>query len=1305
MVNRSRPALRPKRNAITCTRQPRFLIPVFAWLLSFSFSVGLLLPSPQAVWAQAYTVIPYEDEVNLDRLQDLSENPKTKDLFLPQSKEPCPSSVAALWLRDAQDSLASRVAAAVWSECVPKGELSRENAFAVLKYGALALTVAAGEPVYMKPAAGAVLADEFRDSAAQCVLTVIGAVSDMSPAEKRNYNLSVQAVFAYKDLYDLGQFIRKAPGLSDANRLKKLKNAFDGAAALADNIGSTGNEGPWTEALKMAQEPADEESEMGLFGSPEKELESAKTLADRCEFVLADAARRRATDWQKKAIHSAFLRYRKNEWSLYCFRQLTKRRLSDDTPSYGISSAVVQQSGYSGKRQRLSKAELALRESVGFLDRTDAMEKIIDEANAALEVKRRSYRRLLTEGNAALGAHDLRDACTYVKSLQDELQPLSPTCRAALLGPPGSLRSPAAFIADLGNAFEDEKGRILGLLGGADRSLVACRPEDARTALQAFPNELKKLVAYLPRGSDDGVPDATLGPEGTCVVPAQPSIDSSLRDYLKWLDDIEKSAKEAKEGLANAESDAKDLCRCEDALNNQGGENRLTSRIRQGCVKGGDERLVRIKTNMAQRSTAASQGLETVESAPKKVADLIDQKPEPAHCAVDDAARLVDEALEAAKKLRCPPDDVSPPSVAASARWKRAEPKIQELESSKKAVEDLEQKINTVVAGLTEAAGKVKAEPDCLKAAELLDRQKVASQEILKCREYSSTITDSLASIAKLIDTRRTEASRKAIATAEQGKASLGRCDDSLRRSLTTIDDLRAGPAKSCVDAASATDLDTVADDLGKRIAELKTCQAKVEQALAAIEANLKVCKLDGIEKLVQQASDVMPKPPCPVNHPQFVEYARRIADIGSRIGTLKADIELRRAGTLLSLRTAQAYLDNWNRQVKWDESRKAAYKSSIEDFRLVLFELEANPTLGGCLKDLVEKMRGILAQAVPPPSGEAQSASADHKAELAALDCPNRFPGSVAVWSEKEQRAGCVCPDPPGWNADKTACNVDRAAALAAMDCPKLFPGSSTVWSETEQRAGCVCPDPPGWNTDKTACNVDRAAALAALDCDSKYPGSVAFWSEVKQRAGCVCPDPPGWNTDKTACNKPGAKVVEALDCGSKYPGSVVVWDEGKQMQVCRCVPPKKWNAAHTVCIGVSITTKQDPITPPVIPWIVFPPPPEPPVTPPPPTKTGPSPPPQPTKVTPTSPPPVVRTPTPSKPVPAQPPQQPWTRDCLEEQGSWDDGKFSSIHSTGLRMCPIKEVSCGPVPKETVYKTWDRCLKRQRCWLSGKCY
>jgi hypothetical protein len=64
MVNRSRPALRPKRNAITCTRQPRFLIPVFAWLLSFSFSVGLLLPSPQAVWAQAYTVIPYEDEVN-----------------------------------------------------------------------------------------------------------------------------------------------------------------------------------------------------------------------------------------------------------------------------------------------------------------------------------------------------------------------------------------------------------------------------------------------------------------------------------------------------------------------------------------------------------------------------------------------------------------------------------------------------------------------------------------------------------------------------------------------------------------------------------------------------------------------------------------------------------------------------------------------------------------------------------------------------------------------------------------------------------------------------------------------------------------------------------------------------------------------------------------------------------------------------------------------------------------------------------------------------------------------------------------
>ena len=82
-----------------------------------------------------------------------------------------------------------------------------------------------------------------------------------------------------------------------------------------------------------------------------------------------------------------------------------------------------------------------------------------------------------------------------------------------------------------------------------------------------------------------------------------------------------------------------------------------------------------------------------------------------------------------------------------------------------------------------------------------------------------------------------------------------------------------------------------------------------------------------------------------------------------------------------------------------------------------------------------------------------------------------------------------------------------------------------------------------------------------------------------------------------------------------------------------------------------------------------------------------GPSPPPQPTTG------------------PAQPPQQAWTRDCLEQQGSWDNGKFSSTHSTGLRLCEIKEVFCGPAPKETVFKTWDTCLKRQRCWLLGKCY
>jgi hypothetical protein len=1096
------------------------LIPVSAWLLSFSLSLQLLLPFHQVVWAQ--TVIPYEDEVKIDGLQNLSEKLKSKDLFLPQIEDPCPTSTARLWIEQIEnDPFIGRFV----KECLP--ELEWKNAGALIKWAALLLGMAAGATA---PAATPVFLEEIKDSAGQCVGNLIGEYLPLTSGQREKWKYGIKMLYELKDWNDLRKAVKDVPKTD----LQKLQNRFEKYTGLPER--------PLGVYEAVTQLPQWESSteEMGFTASPQGELNSAKALSDRCEFEAADVALRRATDWQKQVIGSAMTRYRKNEWLLYCFRQITKRRVSEDG-SYTIASSLDQQWGYTRRREDLFKNGQNIRANLGLLDQTDEVRRYIESAKTGIREKQESYKWLFAEGNAALSAHDLPNACTYVKRLQDELRPLSPNCRDTLLRPPVSLRSPAAFIADLGIAFEREKGRILSLLGGADRSLVDCRPKDARTALQAFSDELKKLVAYLPRGSDDGVPDPTLGPEGTCVVPAQPSMDSSLRDYLKWLDDTEKSAKEANEALASAERDAKDLCRCEDALNNQGGENRLTSRIRQGCLKGGAERLVRIKTDMAQCSTAASQGLEAVESATQRVADLIDQKPEPAHCAVDDATRLVDEALEAAKKLRCPPDDVSPPSVAASARWKRAESKIQELESSKKAVEDLAQKINTVVAGLTEAAGKVKAEPDCLKAAELLERQKVASQEILKCREYSSTITDSLASIAKLIDTKRTEASRKATAAGEQGKTSLGRCDDTLRRSLTTIDNLRAGPAKSCVDAASATDLDTVAEDLGKRIAELKTCQAKVEHALAAIEANLKVCKLDGIEELVQQASDVMPKPPCPLNHPQFVEYARRIADIGSRIGTLKADIELRRAGTLLSLRTAQAYLDNWNRQVKWDESRKAAYKSSIEDFRLVLFDLEANPALGVCLKDLVEKMRGILAQAVPPPSGEPQSASADHKAELAALDCP------------------------------------------------KLFPGSSTVWSEKEQRAGCVCPDPPGWNADKTACNVDRAAALAALDCDSKYPGSVAFWSEVKQRAGCVCPDPPGWNADKTACNKPGTKDVKALDCDSKYPGSIVAWDEGKQMQVCRCVPPKKWNAAHTACIGVSVTT-QDPTPPPVNPWVLLP-------------------------------------------------------------------------------------------------------------------
>ena len=1207
MVNRSRPALRPKRNAITCARRPRFLIPVFAWLLSISFSVGLLLFSHQVVWAQAYTLIPYEDDVNIDRLQDLATHPKFRELFVPQSQEPCPTSTTRLWI---EDPAVGRFV----KECLP--EVEWKNAGALIKWAGLLAGMALGATA---PAAVPVFLSEISDSAAQCVGNLL-AETYPTQGGKDKIRYGIKTYFEGKDWYGLREAFAKTPN----TRLEKLKNAFDKFSGIPER--------PMGVYELVSQLPPWDTGEMGILASPQEELDSAKALSDRCEFEAADAALRRATDWQKQVIRSAMTRYRKNEWPLYCFRQITKRRGSEDGP-YTIASSLDQQWEYTRRREDLLKSGQKIRANLDLLDQTDEMWRKIESAKSEMREKHESYKWLFVEGNAALSAHDLPNACTYVKRLKDELRPLSPSCRAALLRPPASFRSPAAFIADLGVAFEREKGRILGLLGGADRSLVACRPEDARTALQAFPNELKKLVAYLPRGSDGGVPDATLGPEGECVVPAQPSIDSSLRDYWKWLDDIEKSAKEAKEGLANAERDAKDLCRCEDALNNQGGENRLTSRIRQGCLKGGDERLVLIKTDMAQCSTAASQGLETVESAPMKVADFIDQKPEPAHCAVDDAARLIDKALEAAKKLRCPPDDVSPPSVAASARWKRAEPKIQELESSKKTVEDLEQKINTVMAGLTEAAGKVKAEPDCLKASDLLAKQRKASAEIVRCQEYSERITSALEGMTRLIDTRHNEANEKATAVTARGTESLERCDETLRGSLAMVNTLRAGTVKSCLDAVHLEALNSTARDLDRKISELKTCQDNVERALATIEANLKACKLDGLQGLVSQARAMMPGKPCQ-NHPQFAEYGRRIGDIESRINTLDANIQASRVKAVMPLRNARAYLSNWNHQVKWDENRKAAYQKNIAQLDLVLGGIEADPTLAICLKDLANEIRSVNAQAVPPPTGD----------------------------------------QPTGTNS------VDRAAALAGVNCEKLYPGSVAVWSETEQRAGCVCPDPPGWNADKTACNVDRAAALAALDCDSKYPGSVAFWSEVKQRAGCVCPDPPGWNADKTACNKPGAKVVKALDCDSKYPGSIVVWDEGKQMQVCRCVPPKKWNAAHTACVGVSVTTKQNPITPPVIPWILFPPTPEPPVTPPPPqppvvlppppTKKGPSPPPQPTKVTPTPPPPVVRTPTPSKPVPAQPPQQAWTRDCLEHQGSWSyDGKFSTMYSTGLML------------------------------------
>lgn len=77
------------------------------------------------------------------------------------------------------------------------------------------------------------------------------------------------------------------------------------------------------------------------------------------------------------------------------------------------------------------------------------------------------------------------------------------------------------------------------------------------------------------------------------------------------------------------------------------------------------------------------------------------------------------------------------------------------------------------------------------------------------------------------------------------------------------------------------------------------------------------------------------------------------------------------------------------------------------------------------------------------------------------------------------------ICTDRLAHNLTK----ADKQARVAAKVC--RYPGSHAIWDEREYRPMCACNSGSHWNTGQTACvAVDKAAEVARADC-SRYPNT----------------------------------------------------------------------------------------------------------------------------------------------------------------------------------------------------------------------
>ncbi len=186
----------------------------------------------------------------------------------------------------------------------------------------------------------------------------------------------------------------------------------------------------------------------------------------------------------------------------------------------------------------------------------------------------------------------------------------------------------------------------------------------------------------------------------------------------------------------------------------------------------------------------------------------------------------------------------------------------------------------------------------------------------------------------------------------------------------------------------------------------------------------------------------------------------------------------------------------------------------------------------------------------VPDPEPTTDKPTQDPVTEA---DC-SAYPGTVSVWHEATQSAGCVCPGNDDWSDALQRCASDTEDQIANTDCRGYGPQSIAQWDQASQQVMCACM--AGYEFDVT----DQCVPVSQTGPCEAYPGTE--WANGQ----CQCPGLLEWSDSQGQCLPLADLASHDINC-TAYPGTAAMWDSAQGQWRCQCVGTKKWSATLGTC------------------------------------------------------------------------------------------------------------------------------------------